>query len=138
MAWITLDDVEPFVRIDLADDDTVDRLIAHAQLLAEVEIGDQDEPVSQKLSAVLTQIVVRMWRGSKEAELNPAGINQENLGPYGFQTQNSGAGLGLTNAEKKLLRKAAGLTGLSTIRLSRGPVEMADRHVDGLDPDDWL
>ncbi len=124
--WLNHHDLAPHIG-DVSADDSVDPLIAQAQALAEIEIGDRDEPVSRRLSAVMTQIVVRMWRNAQEARQNPAGLQQQALGPFSMSTQqhSSGAGLALTNAEKALLRKAVGRGSLWVQPFTRGPLETA-------------
>lgn len=124
MAWITPVDVEPIIRQDLSGDSYIDGLITHAQGLAEVEVGEQAEPVSSGLAAILTQVVARMWQDSKSAEVNPAGLAMEVSGPFTIQDTTPGvAGLGLTNREIKALRKAAGLRNIGVLSTTRGNVE---------------
>ena len=53
MAWITIDDVEALIATDLSDDEWALKLIDQAQSLAEITVGVQTEPVSEKLMADL-------------------------------------------------------------------------------------
>jgi len=140
MAWIDGEAVAVLLQTELDDDEYVPALIDHAQALAEIEIGEQTAP-SAKLRAVLAQIVARMWQAGRNAQLNPAALTQDVAGPFSFQAgQVAGAaGLGLTNREKALLRKAVGRGDLYVQPLSRGPaVELGrvqvDELVDELDP----
>lgn len=109
MAWIEAEAVAVLLQTELDDDVYVPALIDHAQSLAEIEIGEQAAP-SARLRAVLAQIVARMWQAGRNAQLNPAALTQDVAGPFSFQAgQVAGAaGLGLTNREKSLLRKAVG------------------------------
>jgi hypothetical protein len=125
MAWITKHQVEPVLRTELLTDQWIDGLIDHAQGLAEVEIGTQEEP-SAGIQAILAQVVARMWQDGESARVNPAGFAQETTGPFGFQDTSPGtAGLGLTNREKGALRRAAGLRVIGTLPTTRGDLETA-------------
>jgi hypothetical protein len=124
MAWITPHQVGAVLHTDLSGDPWIDDLIEHVEGLCEVEIGEQDEPISRRLAAVVTQIAARMWRAAVAAEGNPEGISQETIGAYSY-SQSTIAALGLTNAEKDSLRKAVGRTGLWVQPTTRGPVETA-------------
>lgn len=134
MAWITSEQVETVLRTDLSTDVYIDDLIVQAQGLAEVEIPAQTEPVTQALQSVLVQIVARMWRAGKSAEINPAALQSETTGPHTFQDVQAGAaGLGLTNREIKALKKAAGVTGLWVQPTKRGDyLETAPGYDDEL------
>lgn len=108
MAWIEAADVEVLLQTDLSTDSNIDPLIAHVQLLAELEVGEQDAPSSQ-LKAVLAQCVARFWQAGQNARVNPAAMTLDQAGPFSFQAAQPGAaGLGLTDREKEMLRKAAG------------------------------
>ena len=122
MAWIEPEAISDLLG-DTFDEGLVDFTIDHAQALAEIEIGEQDEPLPRGLRAVTTQIVIRMLRSFAEARSNPEGLNQETLGAWSYSIS-AVAGLGLTTAEKKLLRKAAGLgPSIGVLRMTRGPLE---------------
>jgi len=142
MAWITKSDVAVLLQTDLDDDQYIDGLITQAQGLAEIEVGALDEP-SAGLKAAVAQIVARMWQAGQSAKANPAGMQSQMAGPFNFQdTQGGAAGLGLTNREKNLLRKAAGKGGLWVQPTSRGDdLETPPNHrvlEDALDPIDKL
>lgn len=111
MAWITSANVEAILQTDLSVDTWIDGLIDHCQALAEAIIGEQDTPNSAT-KAVLSQIVARMWRGGKQASSNPEGFQSASIAEEFSYTVPTGAhidaGLGLTNREKKELRRAAG------------------------------
>lgn len=121
MAWIEPEAISDLIG-DTFDEGLIDFTIDHAQALAEIEVGEQEVPLPRGLKAVLTQIVIRMLRSFEEARTNPTGLTQESLGSYSYSISTV-AGLGLTNAEKKLLRKAAGLSGIGVLRITRGPLE---------------
>jgi len=104
--WITPHDIEPLVQTDLTTDDWVDALIPHAQGLVEAEIGAQNPAaLPAGLTAILAQIVARLWRAGKAANVNPAGHQQEVLGPHTFTAGNISAGWGLTNKESDSLAR---------------------------------
>lgn len=125
-AWITSSDVEVILRRSLAGDEWIDGLIWHAQFLAEIEIGEQDAPTN-RVKAVLAQIVARLWQDGESARVNPAGLAMEVAGPFTIQDASPGtAGLGLTNREKAAIKRAAGLTTIGTISTTRGDLETAD------------
>jgi len=130
MAWIDptdVTDVYPSATV------TAD-LVAHVQGLAEVEIGDQTEPVSSKLAAVMVQIVHRF----SLAAAGDDNISQEALGPYSY-TRATVSGLGLTKTEKRLLKKAAGQSTFWVQPITRSAegkgLETAGPLAAG---DDWL
>jgi hypothetical protein len=140
MAWIDKDAVEVLLATELDNDRYIGTLIDHAQSLAEIEVGEQDTPTAQ-LKAVLCQIVARMWQAGQNARVNPAAMSMEVAGPFTFQTQNAGvAGLGLTDREKALLKKAAGIGPLWVQptyigeRLETAPVHDDEVLADTLDP----
>lgn len=108
------------------DCDPSEAFIEHVQGLAEAVIGVQEEPVSARLKAVMVEIVYRL---SRAAVQNPDGVVQESIGGYSY-TVGSQSGLGLSDAEKRNLRLAAGVGDLSVVSTTRGTVEMADRWDD--------
>lgn len=138
MAWITSAQVGALLQTDLSDDDYIDDLITHAEGLAELEVGEQTEPVSAALQSVLSQIVARMWQAGRNAQANPGGFAMEQTGPFAIQSPNAGtAGLGLTNREIKALRKAAGLLSIGILPTTRGDLEtphVVNSFYDTLDP----
>ena len=134
MAWITPNDVEavyPFA------DDLTQPQCDHIQGLCESVVGFQEEPVSPKLKAVVTDIAVRWWRGVQSAATNPAGFESEQIDDYSYKHPAAGpilTGFGLMKSEKAALRRAIGIPTFSVVRLSRGPLETAG--IDNLPDDD--
>ena len=123
MAWINPHTIEAIIQTDLVTDPYIDHLITHVQGLCELEIGEQTEPVSNKLAAVFSQIVARFWRAGKAASTSPQGYQSERVDDYQYEYPSQGAmlaGFGLTNAETKRLKKAAGQTQLWVQPISRG------------------
>lgn len=135
MAWIEPEAISNLLG-DTFDEGLTDFTIDHAQALAEIEVGEQDEP-SGRLKAVLTGIVIRMLRSFEEARTNPSGVTQETLGSYSYSVA-AVAGLGLTNAEKKQLRKACGVSQLGIVRITRGGLETAGPPVVLRRDIDWF
>lgn len=142
-AWITHADVGALVHLDLSEDEWIEATIAHAQGLAELEIGEHDDP-SQGLKSTLAQIVARMWQAGESARTNRPANTGGQAGPFAFQNPHAGAaGLGLTEREKKQLRKAVGKGSLFTQPTTRGdqlatPGRRSSGVSDPLDPIDQL
>jgi hypothetical protein len=129
MAWIEVADVTAVYPTP----EPSEALIYHVQALAEIEIGEQDEPVSNGIKAVMVQIVHRFAL----AGLTDDNIQQETIGGYSY-TRSAVAGLGFTNAEKRALRKAAGIGDLSTVDFTRGDLETNGPTTRVYDPlTDW-
>lgn len=123
MAWITPGDVEAVYPF--ADSITQDQC-DHVQALCEGVVGFQEEPVPSKLKAVVVEIAVRFWRGVKGATLSPAGFQSERTDDYQYEYPTGGpqlVGFGLTNADKKALRRAVGIPSVGVIHITRGPLE---------------
>lgn len=140
MAWITSTDVEVVLQTDLSGDAWIDGLIDHVQGLAESVIGlVDDDDVTNRLKSVFAQIVARFWRSGKAAATNPQGYETERIDDYQYQYPAGGpsnvSGLGLTNREKKDLRRAAGLRPVWALTIDNSPVEHGP-EVNDLD--DWL
>lgn len=135
MAWIEPEAISNLLG-DTFDEGLTDFTIDHAQALAEIEVGEQDEPTG-RLKAVLTGIVIRMLRSFEEARTNPSGVTQETLGSYSYSVS-AVAGLGLTNAEKKQLRKACGVSQLGIVHITRGGLETAGPPVVLRRDIDWF
>lgn len=121
MPWIEPDDVTAVFPTDAPTQGLID----HVEGLAENEIGSQTEPVSNKLKAVMVQIVHRFSLASNDDD----NIRQESIGSYSY-TKAMQSGLGLTEREINKLHKAVGKTRLWTQPISRG-----DRLEVPYDPD---
>lgn len=111
MAWITPQDVESVYGVEVTEE-----FIAHYQALAEMCTGDLEEPVSDRVKAVFTEIV---FRKHTDLEANPEGTAMETLGPYTVQRA-SRLGLGLTSQDCRALRRAAGHSSLRVVNLTGG------------------
>jgi len=144
--WITSEQVSILLQTDLSTDPYIDGLIVHAQGLAEGVIGTQEEPVSAALQSELANIVARMWQAGKAAQGNPAGYQSETAGPFTIQDTRGGTvGLGLTDRERKALRRAAGISPLAVVSTTRNDWletpgrDRLDELSDPADPlDEWL
>lgn len=123
MAWITPEDVEavyPFATT------LTETQCAHIQGLCEAVIGHQDEPVTNRVKAVVVDIAVRFWRGVQGATASPAGYQSERIDDYQYDYPAAGpilTGFGLTQLEKKSLRRAARIPEVGVMKLTRGPLE---------------
>lgn len=134
MSWITFEDLTAvYPAVASEDTDEIEALIAHVQGLATIEIGAQTEPVGVGLTAAMVQIVHRFYLASGD-DVN---ISQETLGNYSY-TRAQISGLGLTNAEKKLLKKAAGQSGFWVQPITRSEDGEGLETAGPLTGDDWL
>jgi hypothetical protein len=123
MVWITPADVTAVY----ASDDPTTAFVDHVQALAEIEIGTIASPTT-KLKAVMVEIVHRMWAAIND----DPNVTQEQLGSWSSSRR---SGLSLTNAEKRLLRKAVGRTGLYVQGTTREDQLETAGPTTG---DDWL
>lgn len=128
MSWITPNDVTTVYPTVTPSEPLCD----HVQGLAESVIGEQDTPVSNRLKAVMVDIVARFWTKAKAAEVSPAGYIRERVEDYEYQlpAQAGGIGLGLTEGEKAALLAAVGRSALSVVSTTRGPVETLNGPAD--------
>jgi len=117
-AWIAPARIATLLRAELDTDEYMAEFIDHVQGLAEVEVGEQDEP-SAGLKSVFAEIVARKYQATLDAETNPTGVSQESIGGYSW-SRHSMVGLLLTDNEKKALRKAAGVSGMWVQPFTRG------------------
>lgn len=136
MAWITPDQVAPILGHDLTDDPWIEGVVAHVEGLAEAEIGEPELPLSKKLTAVVVDIAVRLWRLSRASGYNLEGVSRESLGDFTSEQPQPLAGFGLTNAEKDRLRRAVGNNRTWVQPVTRGPLETSGPPMSILG-DDW-
>jgi hypothetical protein len=118
-AWIAPARIATLLRTELDADEYMVEFIAHVQGLAEVEVGPQEVPVSAGLASTFAEIVTRKYQATLDAETNPTGVSQESIGGYSW-SRYSVVGMMLTDAEKKALRKAAGVSGMWVQPITRG------------------
>lgn len=112
-------------KIDADDQAHAGALLAAASTLVRaaagrtwVEDGELVDDVPDVVGVVVCQSAERKWR-------NPAGIVQEQTGPFGSSFGSDAArGVYLTDDEKDQVRSAAGRTGIGTITTTRGNVEI--------------
>lgn len=122
--WVDPMEVAVLVGMGRVNDPNIATIIVHVEGLCELEIGEQELPLSRALRSVVAEIAVRLWRASRAAAMNPEGVTQGNLGPAGFsQPSAESTGLGLTDREKDALRQAVGKSSLWVLSTTRGPVE---------------
>ena len=110
--WVTPEDVVAVYPDSAASFEFVE----HVQGLAEAVIGSQTEPVSARLKAAMVEVVYRLDRARQQ---NPDGLTQESLGAYSY-TVGSQSGLGLSLADERRLRSAAGIGDLAVVSTTRG------------------
>lgn len=136
MAWIQPSDVSGVYPAIVPSQALCD----HVQGLAEAVIGSQEEPITNRLKAVMVEIVTQFHSKSSQAAQNPTGFKQERIDDYEYVNYESSGplGLGLTEKAKAALRLAAGLLPLQTVGTYREAlgVEMAEPYNKVFDVDD--
>lgn len=116
--WITPADIAAAYP---AASDVTPGFIAHIQGLAEVVTGTQEAPISNRLKSVFVEIVHRRSLASNDD------ISQESIGSYSY-TRNVAPGQGLTDRERKDLKRAIGKRSLTVIPTTRGRLETFGRE----------
>lgn len=130
-ALATIDDLERLLGAPFSDDeDDLTRIQAEERLAQASEIvrayaqtdwlndaEDDVEAVPGAIPGVVTGMVDR-------ASSNPAGVTQEQAGPFARSFGSDAAQrIYLTKMDKLVIRRAVGATGISTIGTSRGAIE---------------
>lgn len=119
-ALVTVDDLAARLGVVLEPDTTeYDRAAAvllEASVLAAAEAG----PVGEAWTAdtVPAQVAVVVRRSAARVFTNPSGAAQTTTGPYSISWSSTSQAY-LSRDEKRLVRRAAGRTGLATIRTER-------------------
>lgn len=114
----TVDDVEQRlgdVTLGHSDQARVTALLDDASELVRLEAGTDWAPpavVPGSVKAVVLRMVDRAYR-------NPEGFSAESDGDYSYQRTQVQAGVYLTDAERAIIRRALGRTGLWTQPLTR-------------------
>lgn len=143
MTWIEPEDVGTLLQTDLSEDPWIAGTITHTVELIEGEIGAQDpDDLPTGLAAQAAQIAARLWRAGKAANSNPAGNQQDTLGPHSFTAGGLTAGFGLTQREKDDLDKFKTNSALWVQPTNRGdaletPGELV-ADTSGGDPIMWI
>lgn len=96
-------------------------LIEDASELVMLEAGrDWIDPDTGELTGVPGSVRAVVLRAVERAIRNPQGFSAEAAGDYSYQRTNVEPGVYLTDAEKAIIRKAIGKTGLWTQPVTRG------------------
>jgi hypothetical protein len=96
-AQAVLDDASALVRADACGEDWVDD-------------DDELEEVPDVIVAIVVAVAVRAYR-------NPDGVRSESIGTYSVAYADSSTAVFLTEGERRLIRRAAGCTGIGSISL---------------------
>lgn len=78
------------------------------------------DPDTDSLTAVPGSVRAVVLRAAERAMRNPQGFSAESAGDYSYQRTNVEPGVYLTDAERAIVRKAIGRTGLWTQPVTRG------------------
>ena len=104
--------------IAAADEDRAQAALNDASALIRAETGGEDwvdadgglEEVPEVIAAVCIAAAIRAFR-------NPDGVRQETIGNYSVAYADSSTAVFLTEGERRIIRRAAGLTGLNSVAL---------------------
>jgi hypothetical protein len=96
-AQAALDDASALVRADACGEDWVDD-------------NDELEEVPGVITAIVIAVAVRAWR-------NPDGVRSETIGNYSVAYGDTSTAVFITEGERRLIRRAAGCTGIGSIAL---------------------
>lgn len=109
--------------------DELNRVVAlldDASALVCDEAGkDWIDPDTGELTAVPGSVRAVVLRAVERAIRNPQGFSAEASGDYSYQRTNVEPGIYLTEAERAIIRKALGRTGLWTQPVTRGDAYLA-------------
>lgn len=118
-ALVSLDDFALRLGgIAAVDEDRAQAALNDASALIRAEAGTEDwvdddgglEEVPDVIVAVCVAVAVRAFR-------NPDGVRQETIGNYSVAYADTSTAVYLTPGERRTIRRAVGLTGLSSISL---------------------
>lgn len=118
-ALVSLDDFALRLGgIAAADEDRAQAALTDASALIRAEAGDEDwvdddgglEEVPDVVVAVCVAVAIRAFR-------NPDGVRQEQIGNYSVAYADTSTAVFLTEGERRVIRRAVGLTGLNSIAL---------------------
>lgn len=118
-ALVSLDDFALRLGgIAAADEDRAQAALNDASALIRAEAGTEDwvdddgglEEVPDVIVAVCVAVAVRAFR-------NPDGVRQETIGNYSVAYADTSTAVFLSTGERRTIRRAVGLTGLSSISL---------------------
>lgn len=109
-------------------DDELGRVVAlleDASALVRDEAGRTwIDPTTGALTGVPGSIRAVVLRMVERAVRNPQGFSSESAGDYSYQRNNVDQGVYLTDAERAIIRRACGRTGLWTQPVTRGDADM--------------
>lgn len=112
-------------------------LLDDASALVRAEAGRDWVDDTGALVAVPAPARAVVLRAAERAARNPEGFRSESAGDYSYQRSESETGVFLTDAERRIVRRAVGRGGLWTQQVTRGEEEFTTGWVDdqyGLEP----
>ena len=101
-----------------ADEDRAQAALNDASALIRAETGDEDwvdddgalEEVPEVIVTICVAVAIRAFR-------NPDGVRQETIGNYSVSYADTSTAVFLTEGERRMVRRAAGLSGLNSIAI---------------------
>lgn len=141
----TVPELEARLGRELSENE-MDRALAvleDASALVRVEVGDtiwtDSVTLATDLAAVPSSVRSVVLRSAERAMRNPGGYSSESSGDYSFQRNAvQGSGAYLTEAELKIIRKAAKKIGLWTQPVTRGDTGFDTVFVVDQYGGDWI
>jgi hypothetical protein len=117
-ALVSLDDFALRVSVSASDEERAQACLDDASALIRAEAGDEDwvdadgalETVPDVIVAICVAVAVRAFR-------NPDGVRQETIGNYSVAYADTSTAVFITPGERRMIRRAVGLTGISSVSL---------------------
>lgn len=104
--------------ISASDEERAQAVLDDASALVRAEAGDEDwvdddntlEEVPGVIAAITVAVAIRAYR-------NPDGVRQESIGTYSVAYADTSTAVFLTEGERRMIRRAVGLSGIGSISL---------------------
>jgi hypothetical protein len=117
-ALVSLDDFALRVSVSASDEERAQACLDDASALIRAEAGDEDwvdddgglETVPDVIAAICVAVAVRAFR-------NADGVRSETIGNYSVAYADTSTAVFITPGERRMIRRAAGLTGISSVSL---------------------
>lgn len=117
-ALVSLDDFALRVSVSASDEERAQACLDDASALIRAEAGDEDwvdddgalETVPDVIAAICVAVAVRAFR-------NADGVRSETIGNYSVAYADTSTAVFITAGERRMIRRAAGLTGISSVSL---------------------
>jgi hypothetical protein len=117
-ALVSLDDFALRVSISASDEERAQACLDDASALIRAEAGDEDwvdadgalETVPDVIAAICVAVAIRAFR-------NADGVRSETIGNYSVAYADTSTAVFITAGERRMIRRAVGLTGISSVSL---------------------